>query len=253
MFLRETIKRGVQRIENVVNDIFNPVQRDVSFVAQFGDSDTIKATFDGIIQAGSARLNQSLSSALIPVVLLQEKVLSPLRAAMDVVQTDIQKLNAQYDTVLSNFQHINRTAETINSHLLISTSLIDLEFVAMEVNITASAAAGVRNVTNSVLALINSLFFSMSLDMLKAIPCSNQFIPIIQNFTISAVVSMGDCMISEIDTFGRDFEAVITTGNLLLTEVKTFNNGISTCVSGLTSSSSVDAIATANECLASVS
>ncbi|CAO1437833.1 unnamed protein product [Diamesa hyperborea] len=256
-FIRETIKRGVQRIENVVNDIFNPAQREVAFVAekavsQFGDSDIIRATFDGIIQAGSARLNQSLSSALIPVTLVQERVLSPFRAAMDVIQNDIQTMNAKYETVLSNFQLINRTAETINSHLIISSSLIDLEFVSLDANITASAAAGVRNVTDSVLALINSLFFSMSLDMLKAIPCSNKFIPIVQNFTTSAVLSLGECMASEINTFGRDLEAVITTANLLLTEVKNFNNGVSTCVSGLTSSSSVEENTKANECLAAL-
>lgn len=258
LFLRETIKRGVQRIESVVNDIFNPAQRELPFVAQtvasqFGDSDTIKATFDGIVQASSARLNQSLSSALVPVTLGQERILSPFKAAMDVIQIDVQRLNAQYDTVLSNFQHINRTAETIHSHLIISSSLIDLEFVSLEANITASAAAGIKNVTNSVFALINSLFFSMSLDMLKAIPCSNQFIPIVQNFATSAVVSMGECMISEINTFGRDFEAVIQTGNLLLAEVKTFSNAVSSCASEITSSSSVTENTTANECLAAVS
>lgn len=221
--------------------------------SQFGDSDTIKTTFDGIIQASSARLNQSLSSALIPVTLVQERVLSPFRAAIDVIQEDIQKLNAQYDLVLSNFQHINRTAETINSHLIISSSLIDMEFASLEANITASAAAGIRNVTNTVLALVNTLFFSMSLDMLKAVPCSNKFIPIIQNFTTSAVVSMGECMISEINTFARDFEAVIKTGSLILTEVKTFNNAVTVCVSRLTSLSSATDTSKANDCLAAVS
>ncbi|CAO1423216.1 unnamed protein product [Diamesa serratosioi] len=255
LFLRETIRRGVQRVESVVNDIFNPAQKDLSFgtpkvASLFGDSNAIRTTFDGLIQSSSASLNQSLSSALIPITAVQERLLSPLRAAIDVIQNDIKQLNVQYDTVLSNFQHINRTAETINSHLIISSSLIELEFLSLEANITASSAAGIRNVTNTVLGIINTLFFSMSLDMLKAIPCSNKFIPIVQNFTTSAVVSIGECMISEISAFGRDFEAVITTGSLLLTEVQKFNKSVTVCVSGITSSSSVSENTKANECLA---
>lgn len=221
--------------------------------SQFGDSNAIKTTFDGLIQASSAKLNQSLSLALIPVTVAQEKVQLPLRAAIDIIQKDIKQLNDQYDTVLSNFQYINRTSETINSHLIISSSLIEMEFNSLQSNITASAAAGIRNVTDTVVALINTLFFSMSLDMLKAVPCSNTFIPIIQNFTTSAVVSIGECMISEITAFAKDFEAVIKTGSLLQTEVQTFNNAVKVCVSELTPSPSANETTIANECLASVS